>query len=246
MGVTVFQRSGLSERRVQPEWLDTLSPTDPRAQRSRRDLRRVNAIMGSLAALREVLDPLAGPDSKLHIIDLGAGDGHMMMQLAALDLPHWAGTRVTLVDMQPTISAADIDRFHRYGWTVNVVQADVLAWLRTAPRQPNDVIVANLFIHHFSQAFITQLLTDVAQRSSTFVCCEPLRSRLALLGSRCLGVLGCNSVTRHDAPISVLAGFRDRELTEMWPNVAGWATEERSVGLFVQRFQAHRVPVASE
>lgn len=240
MESATLRRSGLAERQVQPEWLDSLSPTDPRARRSRRDLRRVNAIMGSLGALRQVLDPLARAGSPLHIIDLGAGDGHVMLELATRGLPLFSGTRVTFVDTQPTISATDIQRFEHHGWTVEVVQADVFAWLRSAPRLPNDVIVANLFIHHFSRALIGQLLTAIAERASTFVCCEPLRSRTALLASRCLGAIGCNDVTRHDAPISVLAGFRDRELTELWPRGAGWATEETSVGLFVHRFHARR------
>ena len=36
---------GLSRRRVEPEILDDLSEADPRAVASRRDLRRVNALM---------------------------------------------------------------------------------------------------------------------------------------------------------------------------------------------------------
>ena len=44
-----------------------------------------------------------------------------------------------------------------------------------------------------------------------FVACEPRRSRARRsLGSRLLGLIGCNDVTRHDAVVSVRAGFRGR------------------------------------
>src|SRR3954469_16731047 len=43
-------------RRVEPETLDHLPETDPQAVRSRRDLRRVNRVMGNLRILQSLLD----------------------------------------------------------------------------------------------------------------------------------------------------------------------------------------------
>ena len=40
-------------RRVDPEWLDELPAHDPRAQRSRRDLVRINALMGNVQIERK-------------------------------------------------------------------------------------------------------------------------------------------------------------------------------------------------
>ena len=45
-------------RIVEPELLDTLSPADPRAIRSRRDLRRVNAWMRNPVIMADALEKI--------------------------------------------------------------------------------------------------------------------------------------------------------------------------------------------
>ena len=45
-------------RRVEPEMLDTLPADDPRAVRSRSDLRRVNRIMGTCGLIGSALDAI--------------------------------------------------------------------------------------------------------------------------------------------------------------------------------------------
>ena len=79
----------------------------------------------------------------------------------------------------------------------------------------------------------------LAGRTRCFVACEPRRSRLALAGSSLLGVIGCNDVTRHDAVVSVRAGFRDGELAALWPR-DGWEIRERGRGLFSHVLAARR------
>ncbi len=111
-------------------------------------------------------------------------------------------------------------------------------WL-SAPACPQvDAIVANLFLHHFDAARIERLLGLVAQRTRTFIACEPRRSATALLGARLLGVAGCNDVSRHDAVVSVRAGFAGRELTALWHS-GGWTCEERARGVFSHSLVAH-------
>ena len=44
-------------RVLEPEWLDELPPQDPRAVRSRADLRRVNWLMGNARLIARVLSP---------------------------------------------------------------------------------------------------------------------------------------------------------------------------------------------
>ncbi|HUQ53073.1 MAG TPA: hypothetical protein VM692_12685, partial [Gammaproteobacteria bacterium] len=61
-------------RRVLPELLDELAPNDPRARRSRRDLRLVNRIMGHPLLLARALDAVV-TRAPLRLVELGAGDG---------------------------------------------------------------------------------------------------------------------------------------------------------------------------
>jgi Methyltransferase domain len=240
MSATISTRNKNFPRDVQPEWLDTLPADDPRAQRSRADLRRINWIMGALGTMRGALDTAFRNRKGTHIVELGAGDGSLMARLASKRATRWPGVQISLLDLQPVVAATTQAAIERQGWAVDVVRADVFAWLEHAPQRSNEIIVANLFVHHFDSVQIKRMFAGIAARASAFICCEPRRSRFALLSSRCLSALGCNDVTRHDAVASVHAGFRDQELTQHWPCDPDWITDEASAGLFLHRFIARR------
>lgn len=224
-------------RRVEPEWLDELPADDPRAMRSRRDLARVNGLManaGIVAGEVRSMHPGAMP----RIAEIGAGDGEFALRLANL-LPPAPGSSFTLLDRQGIVKAQVRGRFEDLGWKVEPVERDVFEWLDDPSTPAFDAIVANLFLHHFEADALARMLQLVSRKTSRFVACEPRRSDAALLGSRLLGLVGCNDVTRHDAVVSVRAGFRDGELAALWPR-AGWTTRERARGLFSHCFAAWR------
>ena len=99
-------------------------------------------------------------------------------------------------------------------------------------------MIANLFLHHFADKELRTLFSEVAAKADVFVCCEPRRSRLALIASRWLRCIGCGAVTRHDAPASVRSGFIGAELLKLWPSGPGWVCEEGEAGLFSHFFVA--------
>ena len=101
-------------------------------------------------------------------------------------------------------------------------------------------MIANLFLHHFEDSPLRALLEQVSTRAELFVACEPRRDWLTLRASRLVGWIGCNAVTRHDAPISVRAGFAGHELSALWPAGGDWHTEEGPVGPFSHHFVAWR------
>jgi hypothetical protein len=240
MSATVSTRSRNFPRDVQPEWLDALPADDPRARRSRADLRRINWIMGALGTMRSALDCAFRSRLGTHIVELGAGDGSLMARIARERGARWPGMHVSLLDLQPVVAAETQVAIEQEGWSVDIVRADVFAWLNDAPQRSNEIIIANLFVHHFDSTQIKRMLAGIAARASAFICCEPRRSRFALLGSRCVAALGCNDVTRHDAVASVHAGFCDQELTQHWPHDPDWITDEKPAGLFLHRFVAQR------
>ncbi len=230
-------------RRVVAELLDELPPDDPRALRSRRDLRLVNRIMGHSGLLARALDPVATP-APLRLVELGAGDGTLLLDLARRRVRRWPPAVVTLLDTQPTVTPATLAALRAVGWSVEIVAADALDWLEQPSAGRDAVVLANLFVHHFEGERLTRLLAGAAAHARAFVCCEPRRARLALLGSHLLWALGCNDVTRHDAVVSVHAGFRERELTTAWQSAAGagWHVEETPAGAFSQLLVARRAP----
>jgi hypothetical protein len=145
-----------------------------------------------------------------------------------------------LVDRQRLTTAATLEAFGQLGWQVDVVTADVFAWLESPPEPHRTFLLANLFLHHFQGECLERLLRLCASHGHTFAACEPRRAFLPLWGSRALGLIGCNAVTRHDAVASVRAGFNGHELSGCWPRSGSWTLSERPLGLFSHAFAARR------
>jgi hypothetical protein len=145
-----------------------------------------------------------------------------------------------LIDRQSLLAPETTASFRELGWRAQAVTIDVHAWLGQNTRIVPDVIVANLFLHHFDTAALAGLLSQIARRTNVFIACEPRRSRVALMAARTLGLIGCNDVTRHDAVASAHAGFSHEELTNAWPDRAGWTLREEAYGLFSHCFVATR------
>ena len=222
-------------RKVEPEWLDTLPAGDARAIRSRRDLARVNVLMANpgivARALRAGLAPRAA-----RLAEIGSGDGAFALRVARR-LRQQAGS-ITLLDRASAPDAKCIAAFRAAGWDPAPVAADVFDWLDDPATPRFDAIFANLFLHHFERAPLAELLRLAAAKTRLFVACEPRRSRTALAGSRLLGLVGCNDVTRHDAVVSVRAGFSGREISALWSAPGPWHLEEGRRSVFSHAFTA--------
>ncbi len=171
------------------------------------------------------------PEPPRRIVEFGCGDGlttHAVLRRLA---PAWPGGTLTLVDAQPVVLERAIDALAALGWTVEVVTADVLDWLPVAGT--HDLSIANLFLHHFDGADLYRLLNGVSAGCETFVAAEPRRSRFAAMAAGSLRAIGANAVTRHDAVVSVKAGFRGGELAASWP---GLVLVDAACGPFTHAF----------
>jgi len=232
---------GLSlPRRVEPELLDALAAGDPRAQRSRIDLRRVHRAMATLSIVLRALDRASAGFVPRELLELGAGDGSLMLRIAQQRASRWPNVQVTFLDRLNLVTLDTLDGLRKVGWTARVVAMDVFDWLASPDDARWDVVFASLFAHHFSAAELTRLLAGVAARTRVFVCCEPRRSTLPLVGSHLIGLLGAGYVTRRDAVSSVHAGFQAQELSAMWPDREDWLLDEYRAGLFSHCFVAVR------
>ena len=228
------------ERCVKPELLDELPPADPRAVRSRDDLQRVNAWMGNCGIMTGALRSTCRGLMARRMVELGAGDGRFLLRVARRLFPGWQGTSAVLLDRLKIISPETRQGFETSGWRTESLQADALEWL-TQPAAPAwDAMLANLFLHHFHEVQLAELLRAAARSARVFIALEPRRSARGLFFSRWLRLIGCNRVTRHDALVSVRAGFAGRELSRLWPADPGWTLQERPSGWFGHLFVARR------
>lgn len=228
-------------RVVCAEQLDSLPADDPRARRSRADLRRVHRAMGSVSIFTRAIARLQLRTPPRRILELGCGDGTLLLRLLGTLRRSWPGGEVTLLDRQDLVSAAVRARLLALGWTAQSLHADALEWARSAHRQHYDLCLTALFLHHFQRPDLAELLNAVAASVDAFVACEPQRSSSSRVGSRLVVLLGANEVTRHDAVKSVAAGFADRELTALWPaSPERWQIEERFAAPFTHCFAARR------
>lgn len=227
-------------RVVAPEILDNLDPADPGAVQARGDLRKLNWIMGHAGVLQRELAAILPSTGPATLMELGCGDGLLLLR-ALHGLPRPApGSAVLLVDAKSVVSESTLRIYAEAGWEPRVLCQDVFETLENPDGAVLDCVIANLFLHHFETRALRKLLTAIATRSRTLVALEPRRSALPLLASRCLAVVGCNDVTRHDAPVSVRAGFAGPELSGLWPSALGWCLSETEMGLFSHRFVAIR------
>jgi hypothetical protein len=236
-------------RRVLPEVLDELPPDDPRARRSRCDLRRIHVAMGTAGIVHRELASLHGAETHrrrgtprpVRLLELGAGDGTLLLRVARRLAPSWRDVDLTLVDRVNLLDAHTRDAYAKLGWRVRVLTTCALDWAARLDDERYDACVTSLFLHHFPPAALGTLLAAAASRCDALIAVEPRRSIAAMVGSRLVVALGANAVTRADAVTSVEAGFTGRELTRAWPRAdAEWRLRERRAGPFSHCFVAVR------
>jgi 2-polyprenyl-3-methyl-5-hydroxy-6-metoxy-1,4-benzoquinol methylase len=195
------------ERKLTPELLDSLSPDDPAARHSRRDLRIFNAVLGNERWLRRALPPLVRPGER--VLEIGAGTGELGAALAR------AGLAVAGLDLapRPAIWPAAA-RWH---------QADARAF---AGWGDYPVVVGNLVFHHFDTEALRELGARLAGSARVIVACELARwpSSRWLFAALCT-LVRANAVSRHDGRVSIEAGFVGDELPALLgldPQVWRW------------------------
>ncbi len=177
-------------RKLTPELLDHLPHDDPGAIRSRIDLQRINRFMRTEAWVLRNLPPQPS-----QIIEIGAGDGHLISRVSNL----FPNTSVTAYDFAP--------RPEHLSARVQWHRGDLFE--QGAP-EAGGLLIASLFLHHFTD---TQL-RDFApwlHRFDKILINEPLRSRLPQLMGKLVTPF-IHPITRNDMRVSIEAGFTKGEL----------------------------------
>jgi len=155
------------------------------------------------------------PSTTLRVLELGAGDGSLLLSVAREIAPGWPPVELTLLDRLALVDGATVAEYAHYGWTARSSVMDVLDWARSATESSADaasrwhVVIANLFLHHFDGLELTLVLNAIAASTDALLAFEPRRGWRALAGSHLIGVLGTNAVTRTDAVLNAIAASTD-------------------------------------
>jgi hypothetical protein len=184
----------LMQRLLQPEILDSLPTDHPDALHNRRDIYRLNGLMGNFRWFRARLPRLLRLGERA--LEIGAGDGTLGAALAA------AGVSYDGLDLWPRPAH----------WPQES------AWHRTnllsfAGYADYPVVFGNLIFHQFSYDDLAALGAMLGHTTRLIVANEPARGRFfQLLARGANSLIGANHVTLHDAQVSIAAGFCGDEL----------------------------------
>jgi hypothetical protein len=208
------------DRIIIPEILDSLNPADPRAIRSRRDLRWIDLFLGNSRWIVRQLKKQTPPPAR--IIEIGAGEGDLCRRVQT---------------SLPSSTVTGLDLIQRPGNLPEVIKWSSGDFFQILPKIDADVCIGSLILHHFSDEALRDLGAGLQSfRSLTF--CEPLRSHLPLF----LAKLTCpvlSEVTRHDMPASIRAGFITGELPALLGlDSKNWHIRESSHWRGLLRFTA--------
>lgn len=184
-------------RFVQPEILDDQAPE--RAAPSLRDIVRINRLTGGHKILRDTFRRLVGSGERFTVLDIGAASGDAAAEILAL---------------HPNASVVSLDYRHHH---LSVAPAPRLVAdafrLPISPRSV-DFVYCGLFLHHFSNEAVINLLRSFALVARRSVIVNDLERHVLpywfLPATR--WVFGWDPITLHDGPISVQAGFTGPEL----------------------------------
>jgi SAM-dependent methyltransferase len=201
--------------------------TDPTIrERSLRDVRRSNLLLGGLrAAISEVtkLLPALGPRGTL----LDVGTGLADIPLAAREQARRQGVALVVLGVDGAESLCHIGG--------NTLDGSACADARALPFADDsiDFVTCSQLLHHFDDGEIPRVLRELDRVARRYVIVSDLRrSWIAAWGFWLVSwPLGFHRVTRHDGVLSVLRGFTAAELSRHVQVATGQrATVRRHLG----------------
>jgi SAM-dependent methyltransferase len=197
--------------------------TDPALrERSLRDVRRANTVLGGAnAVLAEVGRLLGRLGERATLLDVGTGLGDIPARAQRYALRR--GVRLTTFGMDGAEVLARAARAQ--------VDASTCADARALPFADSsiDVVSCSQVLHHFEDAQIPAVLREMHRVARRAVIVSDLRRSWVAAGGFWLVTwpLGFHPVSRHDGSLSVLRGFTGPELAAHVRDATGCAPEVR-------------------
>jgi len=192
--------SRVHERRIEPEILDEASDAD--AARNLREIARINWITGAKNELLRQLKRRKGPATQFTFLDVGAASGDLGVAVKS----KFASARIICLDlMHRNLKAAMHPKIQGDAFSLPFADSSI------------DVVHCSLFLHHFTQHQVQQLIAEMHRVARGTVLIQDLHrhpiSYYFLPATRWL--FGWHEITVSDGMKSVAAGWRKPELVKL-------------------------------
>ena len=180
------------------------------------ELRRVNRVLGDASALRRsLLAEIEREDLKsFSVLDVGAGSGELLRVIAGWARETKRSALLFGLELNARSAQAIVEESGRFA-SINALRGDALA----LPFADDcfDYAICSLFTHHFKDEQVVAILNELSRvaRRSIFVI-DLHRHPLAYYLYTTVGRLFLhNRLIREDGALSILRGFRPRELAQL-------------------------------
>jgi ubiquinone/menaquinone biosynthesis C-methylase UbiE len=216
------------------EWLDDDLGTPREIEQSFDDLWRINCRLGGVSGCLHLLDRYftRRGSRQVRILDVGSGDSRLAARLKA-ELAH-RNQNAEFVALDRRLNHLRNGN-HSSGQLMKVA-AD--AFNLPFAKESFEVVICNLFLHHFSEQKAVELLRRLSEIASDAVLINDLeRHPLPYVFIRLAWPFARSRITRHDGAASVRQAYTKNEL-EALATRAGFADFE------VERLSAFRLGLA--
>lgn len=195
------------QRSDKKELLDAEAIPATDLYRNLQELETINKLLGGHTVTLQALEQLQLKKGKVYtLLDIGCGGGDTLRAIAV-----WAASKGLSIELTGVDLKADCIAYamqHNNGYSIRMIQSDYRAL--ASSNQHYDIIVNALFCHHLSEAELMELFQWCSQHASlAFITNDLHRHPLAYYSIKWLTALFSKSyLVKHDAPLSVLRGFR--------------------------------------
>jgi ubiquinone/menaquinone biosynthesis C-methylase UbiE len=201
-----------------PELMDRPQPVSAELEIDLRNLRKLNRYFGSYRLIEHFLRRWIQPRTQMRILDLATGSGDIPRLI--VDHARKVNAKVAIEAVDQQASTLEIARgLSRSYPEIEFSPGDIL----NLDREPSDVVLCSLALHHFSETDAVTVLKRCRALSKRFVLVSDLRrGALATFGVLVLtSLLFREEMTRVDARLSAERAFSFSELRELVKR-AGW------------------------
>lgn len=229
------------KRQLTPEWMDDPGVDPVELQKALAFIRGVNLRLGGVRALTGHLERWSARwprDREVRILDIATGSADIPVEVVRWSRGRGLSVRITAVDIhERTLESAreHVERELGADAPIELVLADAKSLVDRFGVQSFDYVHAGLFLHHLSDIEILtvlRIMDRLAMRG--LVWNDLVRSRVAMAGIWAL-TLGQSDMIKHDARVSVRAGFTKKEVKDYARRTSLGYCRYRS-NFFTQRF----------